>query len=73
MASTLTHNYQILDHQKEGNITTVKLKLLNDIPTNDLIRHFTALGNVISFNEHLPSMNDIFIDVVGETNKQMVL
>ena len=70
MASTLTHNYQILDHKKEGNITTVKLKLLNDIPTNDLIRHFTGLGNVIAFNETLPSMNDIFIDVVGETNKQ---
>ena len=73
MASTLTHNYQILDHQKEGNITTVTLKLLNDIPTNDLIRHFTGLGNVIAFKEHLPSMNDIFIDVVGETNKQVEL
>jgi ABC-2 type transport system ATP-binding protein len=70
MASTLTHNYQIIDHHKEGNITTVKLKLLNNIPTNDLIRHFTGLGNVIAFNELLPSMNDIFIDVVGETNKQ---
>jgi len=70
MASTLTHNYQIIEHQKEGNITTVTLKLLNEIPTNDLIRHFTNLGNVIAFKEILPSMNDIFIDVVGETNQQ---
>ena len=69
MGSTLTHNYQILEHKKEGNITTVKLKLLQEIPTNDLIRHFTNLGNVIAFHELLPSMNDIFIDVVGETNK----
>ena len=69
MGSTLTHNYQILEHHKEGNITTVKLKLLQEIPTNDLIRHFTNLGNVIAFHEMLPSMNDIFIDVVGETNK----
>ena len=70
MASTLTHNYQIIEHQKEGDITTVKLKLQSDIPTNDLIRHFTGLGNVIAFNEILPSMNDIFINVVGETNQQ---
>ena len=70
MSSTLTHNYQILEHQKEGNITTVKLKLSPEIQTSDLIRHFTNLGNVVSFNEILPTMNDIFIDVVGDDNKQ---
>lgn len=69
MASTLTHNYKILEHNKEGNNTTIILKLMNDIPTNDLIRHFTGLGNVISFNEILPSMNDIFIDVVGRNGE----
>ncbi len=70
MSSTLAHEYKITEHVKEGNVTVVKVKLLSDISTNDLIAHFMKLGTVVSFNEILPSMNDIFINAVEKAHLQ---
>lgn len=36
---------------------------------NDLIRDIVNKGEIISFNEILPSMNDIFINLVSSSNK----
>ena len=68
LASTLTHEYSIKNVNQEGNRTTVNLTLNTKLKTNDLITHMLTYGTVISFHDDLPSMNDIFINVVNNTN-----
>jgi len=65
LGSTLTPDYTIVSHRQEGDFTTINLTLNAPIATNDLIKHLMGLGNVVSFNEVLPSMNDVFINVVN--------
>ncbi|MDL2261919.1 ATP-binding cassette domain-containing protein [Bacteroidales bacterium OttesenSCG-928-I21] len=66
---TLTSNYKILEitnHQHGG---TIKLEMLNkEISSNELLNKMMQFGTISSFQKHLPSMNDIFIKVVGDTN-----
>lgn len=46
------------------NETTLLLKKDDKISANELINNILAEGNIISFNEKLPSMNEIFINQV---------
>ncbi|MGB4291689.1 MAG: ATP-binding cassette domain-containing protein [Bacteroidales bacterium] len=57
-------NFQILHTDNEDNKTTVKIKCLKDISTNEILSELMKSGNIIAFNPALPSMNDIFIRVV---------
>ncbi|HBS87298.1 MAG: ABC transporter ATP-binding protein [Bacteroidetes bacterium GWF2_38_335] len=66
--ATLTPSYEIIDHKTGKNISSLKLKLNSDIKTNDLLSNLIQVGNIISFNEVIPNMNDVFIKVVEETN-----
>ena len=68
MQSTLSTNYKILDVKSENNRHDFKAQLLNDFSSNEFLKMMLPLGNIISFNEDIPTMNDIFIQVVGEEN-----
>lgn len=69
LESTLTSDYKILDVVENSQKSTMKVEVLNkNIKSNDLIAIMTQYGNISSFQKHLPSMNDIFIKVVEETN-----
>lgn len=68
-AATLTANYEIVSHIKEDKNNIVRVRLLNKLTTNELLTNILPLGDIISFNEVVPNMNDIFIKVVGETNQ----
>ncbi|MCK9498772.1 MAG: ABC transporter ATP-binding protein [Bacteroidales bacterium] len=71
LESTLTSDYKILDINETMQKTKMKIEVLNkNIKPNDLITKMIEFGNINSFNKHLPSMNDIFIKLVGETNSQ---
>ncbi|MCK4700782.1 MAG: DUF4162 domain-containing protein, partial [Bacteroidales bacterium] len=48
----------------------VRVRILNDISTNDLLNVMLSSGNIISFREIIPSMNDIFIKVVEDASKK---
>ena len=65
MELAMTSNYDLLSvgSQKDGSISA-KVKLRNGFSTNDLLQAGMKAGNVISFNEVIPSMNDIFIEIV---------
>lgn len=56
----LTHS------SSEGNINTVELKLLGGVSTKVLLQAVMPHIELISLNEMVPSMNDIFIDAVNE-------
>lgn len=66
--ATLTSLYEVLDVNTETPNHTVKVKLLGDAKPNDILKHMIPTGNIFAFNEIIPSMNDIFIRVVNETN-----
>jgi len=50
--------------------STVRIKTSGTDNTNEIIRSMTTSGKVISFNQVLPSMNDIFIRVVEAKNSE---
>ncbi len=60
----MTYIFEIVQHEK----TQVLLRLQHDATPNDVLKHFINQGVAIqSFNEVLPSLNDIFIQLVEGT------
>ncbi len=68
LQATINSNYKIISHKQENDKFLLKLKLLNNITTNQLIQSIMPYGTILSFNEITPSMNDIFIKVVKKQN-----
>jgi ABC-2 type transport system ATP-binding protein len=62
----MTYIFEVVKHERDK----VLLKLQHDATPNDVLKHFINHGIAIhSFNEVLPSLNDIFIKLVeGTTN-----
>ena len=67
LQAAFTANYEVLSHTKSHQTSSFKIKLLTDMTTNELISQLLPTGNIISFNEVIPNMNEIFIKVVNET------
>jgi ABC-2 type transport system ATP-binding protein len=61
-------HFKILNQQKDNNKSIIRLKTTGGIPTNDILQTAMKVGNVLSFNAALPSMNEIFIRVVEARN-----
>jgi ABC-2 type transport system ATP-binding protein len=66
-----TPDYEINEISKKNGHTMVSLSLKKDISTNQMLSHLMHAGNIIQFREIIPSMNDIFIQVVENTNAQL--
>lgn len=63
--ASLRHQYQIISHEEKDGLHFIKFKLLDTtVTTNMLLSGLIPIGNIVSFNEILPTMNDIFINVV---------
>ncbi|MDD5571478.1 MAG: ATP-binding cassette domain-containing protein [Bacteroidales bacterium] len=58
------NNIEILETTGNNGLCSVKIKLKNNIKTNDLLQLLLPHIQIQSFNEILPSMNDIFIQRV---------
>ena len=61
------HSYDIVYKPFDGSGET-RVTVSSDSP-NELIRNIIDKGELVSFNEILPSMNDIFINLVSSSNK----
>ena len=70
LRTTLTPSIKILGHEVEGNRTIVNIEVLQDIPTNEVLQFMMKSGNVLSFQPIIPSMNEIFIQVVQQQNQE---
>ncbi|MBN2778336.1 MAG: ATP-binding cassette domain-containing protein [Bacteroidales bacterium] len=69
LETTLTSDYKILDFKETTSGGAIKIEVLNDqMTSNDLLKRMMQYGTISSFRKNLPSMNDIFIKVVGDTN-----
>jgi len=67
------HKYafiDVLEEKPNHNGTYLKLQLKDNSTTNDLITKLLPFGNMASFNEVIPDMNEVFITLVEKTNRQ---
>jgi ABC-2 type transport system ATP-binding protein len=60
--------YNVIDQIFDNNRTTIRLKTVSDVSSNEILNNAMTSGKVISFNPALPSMNEIFIRVVESRN-----
>lgn len=71
LEATLRHQYEITSHTEEAGTHQILFRILDkDVTTNQIITSLLSIGNMISFNEVLPKMNDIFINAVKEKNPE---
>jgi ABC-2 type transport system ATP-binding protein len=59
---------ELLEHTTDGEHNKAKVKLLGKTTSNDLLAAIIPVAQIQSFREMVPSMNDIFIKVVGAGN-----
>ena len=63
-------NFEVLESNKNNDLCYSKLKLKNNLSTNDLLQLLIPQIQIQSFNEILPSMNDIFISRVKKDSEK---
>jgi len=63
----LNTDFEIVNQEKGIEYNTLNIKLHNGSNSNDLLGQLLPYLNIVSFNEIIPSMNDIFIRVVKES------
>jgi ABC-2 type transport system ATP-binding protein len=59
---------EIVSKQSDEDVHNVTLKLLNNITASQILQNVLPVCEIISFNEIIPGMNDIFIKKVNEGN-----
>jgi ABC-2 type transport system ATP-binding protein len=69
LESALNRHYKIIEHKKINGYNGVRVKLLHQTNENELLSLILPAVEIISFNELVPSMNDVFIKVVNENKK----
>ena len=59
--------FDFLEETKNNGIISKKVKLHGN-KSNELLNFATANGTVIAFNEEIPSLHDVFVEVVNSAN-----
>ena len=62
-------NYKIISHDESEKANTLKVQYLNGNSNNDLLQAIMPAAEILAFEELIPSMNDVFIKAVEESNK----
>jgi ABC-2 type transport system ATP-binding protein len=60
--------YNIVNKSFECGKSLIKIKTFGSVNTNDILYDVMKQGNVLSFTQALPSMNEIFLRVVQSRN-----
>ncbi|MBM3420680.1 MAG: ABC transporter ATP-binding protein [Bacteroidetes bacterium] len=61
--------YRVLDRTRENGKTVFRIETRTPVSENMLVSELLKMGDILSFNPALPSMNDIFIKVVQSRNE----
>lgn len=59
----------VLSEKEKSGITELRIHKGENISNSELLTTLAASAEILSFTEEIPSMNDIFINVVSESNK----
>ncbi len=60
-------HFSLIEIRQQGALTHMSIQLHHDASGNQLLQQLLPLGNLITFKEILPTMNEIFIKKVNET------
>ena len=63
--------FKILEHEESGFLKQLKVQLLNGHNNNDFLMSLVNQFEIVSFKEIIPSMNDVFIQVVEQNNREI--
>ncbi len=66
--NALEKDFIILDHLETAKENQLKVQYANGNSNNDLLKILIPVAEIISFEEIIPSMNDVFIKAVEESN-----
>jgi len=69
--NALHNQIKILNHVENNRINEITIEHLSGKSNNDLIQAFIPMVEILSFEEKIPSMNDVFIKAVEEANKTL--
>lgn len=69
--TALWTGFELLDKWNEAEHCKVKLRILGNNNVNDLLNAVMPVCEIISFNEIIPTMNEIFINKVQSTNQEI--
>ena len=62
----LSGKYNILTHHENGEINHLNIQYLDKSSSGELIKDLVERVEIVSFNEVIPSMNEVFIKVVKQ-------
>jgi ABC-2 type transport system ATP-binding protein len=65
---SLGREYEILAHNEGARVSELTIKHLNGGSNNELLVRIAPHVEIVSFNERIPSMNEVFIKVVESNN-----
>jgi len=69
VSNVLTNRFKILVHIENSHINQITVEYLHGRSNNDIIQALIPVSEILSFEEKIPSMNDVFIKAVEESNK----
>jgi ABC-2 type transport system ATP-binding protein len=70
LSAGLESNFELLNTEENGMGKQATILVMGEKGSGGLIRHLVDLVEIKSFQEILPSMNDIFIQVVSDASKK---
>jgi len=62
-------NFEVIENRLEKQTHFVKIKANKDFSGNDILKRMLPMAEITSFNEVIPGMNEIFINVVNSQQK----
>ena len=69
VSKALSGQITVLNHSENGKVNQIKVQFESAKSNNDLIQSLMPVAEILSFEEIIPSMNDVFIRAVEESNK----
>jgi ABC-2 type transport system ATP-binding protein len=70
MNRSLGLHFNILEQIQTGHLNHMKIQLKNGQSNNELLQLLMNQFEIVSFNELIPSMNEVFIHVVEKSNRE---
>ncbi len=62
------NGFQLIDYQLKGQTQRIKFQVEHEMPANSLLQNLMEKMEIRSFREVIPSMNEVFIQVVEQAN-----
>lgn len=66
----LGSGFKVIEHDESARLKQMKIQFLNGNTNNELLKVLMNQFEIVSFKEVIPSMNDVFIHVVEQNNRE---